>query len=76
MRNLLENPRLPLAGAKFAPARDGHQLGVVVLPFVRQTDGADPVSEPHRGGELYDGQVPVHAAEAEVVVIKRSKEDW
>ena len=70
--NLLEDPWLPLAGAEFAPARHSDQLRVVVLLLVRETDGAHTLTEPHRGGELDDGQVPVHAAEAEVIVIKSS----
>ena len=71
--NLLEDPWLPLTGAEFAPARDSHKLSIVVLLLVRETDGAHVLTEPHRGGELYDGQVPVHAAEAEVIVMKSSK---
>ena len=62
-----------MAGAEFAPARDSHQLSVVVLLLVRETDGAHTLTEPHRGGELDDGQVPVHAGEAEVIVKESSK---
>ena len=66
---------MPLAGAEFSPARDSHQLSVVVLLLVRETDGSHALTEPHRGGELDDGQVPVHAAEAEVIVMKSSKRE-
>ena len=72
----MENPRLPLASAEFSPACDSDELGIIALRLVRQTDGAEALTKHHRGGELDDGQVPVHAAGAEVIVMKSSKEEF